>query len=141
MKAKACCPHCGTRIVEYKHKINSGLAYALCRLLETGGKSKASKLGLDHVVINNFHKLAYWNLMTPGPDRTWQITDVGKLFLSGKMAVPEYAISIKGKVKKLEGKLVTIRSYLDKKYWGREEYVVNSICDQSNQEQNPSLFQ
>lgn len=122
---KSRCPHCGATVHEYRHKLSAPLAYSLYALWQHGGKARAIDLEITHTQINNFHKLKYWTLVDQAGDCEWEITDAGKLWLTGKITLPEYALSYRGETRRLEGRMIGIQDHLDEKYWNTIDYATN----------------
>lgn len=82
------CAACGAKIVQYRHRLNKGLASALIRAWEVNGPRpfNPAYLGLTHSQMSNWQKLRYWFFIGKGPEDqggTWRITVTGIEFLSG----------------------------------------------------------
>ena len=50
------CPHCGQKMVTYRHKLNKVLISALLKLQQAGGKGTVDNLGLTHSEFANMQK-------------------------------------------------------------------------------------
>lgn len=88
------CPECGHKSVEYKHCINKTLTSCLARLNAMGGEARLDQMGLNNTQFANFQKLRYFGLAySVGENNVWKITEIGILFLKGRVAVSKYVIT------------------------------------------------
>lgn len=115
------CPHCGAKMVEYRHSLNAGLVTALRRLRDAGGDSGASgggeanlaDLGLTRNQWDNFQKLRYFDLVeqveVDGRRKrgVWRVTERGRDWLDGAIRVPMRAVTYRGERVAYEGPAVT----------------------------------
>lgn len=96
------CPHCGAKMVEYKHGLSKGILRGLYKLAARGGGPvNLNDLGLTYNQQSNFQKLRYWGLVEKvdplsekGGD--WKITASGIAFMKCEQAQPKYAWSYRG---------------------------------------------
>jgi len=103
------CPHCGAKMVEYRHRLNRGLVTVMRRLHAAGGRAKLADLDLTNSQWDNSQKLSYFGLI----EKTfiagrrvrgmWEITDLGRRFLAGEASVRGVAVTYRGKVQSFEG--------------------------------------
>ncbi len=102
MKLREKCSHCGTIIQSYSHSLNKPLVEALRQLYDfnIGNNITANlqkNLTLTKNQYNNFQKLQYFGLverMSVG----WSITQKGKNFIEGLIAISDKAMTFGGKV-------------------------------------------
>ena len=82
---------------------------------------------LPRNVMGDFAKNAYWGLIEEKPKDTgderggrtsgfWRMTDKGRLFARGDLAIPRHAILLSGELVGFSGEAVTIRVCLGKKF-------------------------
>lgn len=124
------CPQCGRFSAEYHFVLNRGLVKALGRLHDFGGSAVIGELGLSNSQYGNFAKLAYWGLMEKRGtklDRTWYLTQRGKLFIAGRIKVPKGLRVFGRKVVSLDDDMVSARD-LDPEFRYRqiEDYIADS---------------
>lgn len=129
---RATCPTCGATMVEYRHSLNVGLVTGLAALHSSGGGPiNLGDLGLTRSQWDNFQKLRYWGLVAPSYDGdvrrrgVWQITEKGRLFVTGVTVIQRVARTYRGRTVGYEGALVRV-DYVDKRYKLREEYVADA---------------
>ena len=116
MTDKKTCPHCGAKMVEYKH----GLSKSLCRSLAAVAIAfkdtqphEIKDMGLDYNHRCNFQKLRYWGLVEKMGDQgskggLWRITEYGMAFVKGLTSLPRFAWTYRGEVERLEGEQIMI---------------------------------
>jgi hypothetical protein len=117
------CPCCGQLAKVYKRQINGQMARVLIMMHKAspdGGEVHLPTLyrGADTA------KLAYWELIKereePRPDGGragwWCVTDKGRAFINGRIAVPQYARVYNGQLLNLTGPPVDIRTALGKNF-------------------------
>ena len=86
-----CCPTCGRKDQEHRHKLNRPMAEALVRAWRVNRLkpfNPSHDLGLSHSQLANWQKLRYWGLIGKedgDPDGTWRITKFGVAFLGGQI--------------------------------------------------------
>jgi hypothetical protein len=132
------CPHCGAKIVRYKHAINVWLVKALRQLASCGGTANIAEIGLTHNQVCNFQKLKYWGLVEKGDDDgTWTVTERGYAFLAGEEEIPKQAITFRGQTENHEGEMVKVLDYLSSAWTRRVEYAENAI---GRSDENGRLF-
>ncbi len=92
------CTHCDATIVTYQHNLGKGLCAGLKALSAYLHATHLDELNLTYNQRCNFPKLQYWGLVIRGKaSGTWCITDMGREFVSGKIAVLQHAKSYRGK--------------------------------------------
>ena len=133
MNDPSCCPTCGATTVEYSFWLNLGLVTALGKLARAGGRAKRSELKLTNSEYTNFVKLSYWGLAIQPADeqgkvrgRPWEITYRGRLFLGGHIVMLKSAVTYRGKVRRLEGKMVRVTD-VDPDWKTAEWYVETRV--------------
>lgn len=57
------------------------------------------------------HWLKYWGLATYGTDKKWRITEKGREFIKGKIAIPRYAYVRHGVVTGYSTETITIKDF------------------------------
>lgn len=128
------CPCCTQYVKQYKRKLNSGMAYVLIAIynidktLEDDHYFEMAKVLVSKGIggINlEYAKLAYWGLTEaqPGNDdptkRTsgmWRITDRGRRFVEGKIAIPKHVKTFNSKFYGYSDETITIREALGEKF-------------------------
>ena len=123
MKHIKTCPHCGAKSVEYPHSL-AGIVKPLVKLADAGGAASISGL-LTHNECCNFHKVKYWQLAEPMHDGYWRITERGRAFLAGRVALPKTAWSWRGEFSRYDGKLLLITDIMPS-YKRREDYAASA---------------
>lgn len=120
MPKKAECPHCGAKMVEYRHGLNRGLLVGLRALAKAGWDGKAvglKSLMLSHSEWDNFQKLRYWDLVSKLPavkkGGNWKLTERGRLFISGEIPVSKYVVTYRGKRRRFEGPELFVHQIVD----------------------------
>jgi len=101
--AKCDCPHCGRYAQVYKRHINATIAKQLIMLMELGGHGNnyvhASNLIPDgQTGQGDLTKAKYFGLIKAMPENSdakkssgyWSLTEDGKLFVTGKKAIPSH---------------------------------------------------
>jgi len=123
------CPHCGAKMVEYRHVLNAPLADALTRLRDHGGPVNIKNLDLTREQWTNFQKLRYWGLVRKTCDAkgkrvggTWEITRKGLDFIKGCTAVPRTMWTYRGEPVRGDDGEVFIH-HLVEGYALREDYA------------------
>lgn len=100
------CPTCTQHAQVYRRKINSGMAISLIKMYQASRRGE-----FVHVptVIGarsrEEGKLAYWGLVEEelarredgGRAGWWRVTDMGRLFVEGRMQLPKYALIYNGR--------------------------------------------
>ena len=81
------CPHCGRKMVTYKHKLNRVLLNDLFKLRACGGSGRGDELGLTNSQFANMQKLKYFGLIDKDK-RVYILNDLGIAFLEGEAKVP-----------------------------------------------------
>lgn len=121
-KEKPTCDHCGAKMVEYTHSLNTGILTALVLLYDTAGRGplSVSTLELTHSQQANFQKLGYWGLIEPvvtGENRDkrgwWRVSDFGRDFIVGARACYEKVVTYRGQPRRKAGRLVRISDVIE----------------------------
>lgn len=128
------CPHCGAKMVEYKHSLSSALAEGLRRLKQKGGGPINLKtLGLTRNQWDNFQKLRYWGLVVKAVrddgkhiGGAWVITIDGMRFLNGHLRVAKCVWTYRGEAVRFEGDPVSFQEIIGP-YKTRPEYAREAI--------------
>jgi hypothetical protein len=123
------CPYCGAKMVEYRHRLNDPLVTSLARLRQAGGGPISLKaLGLTRNQWDNFQKLRYFDLVrqvwVDGSRKRgiWEITNSGRAFLDGRLAVHRSVWTYRGERVRWDGELVTVMAVAGG-YQFREEWA------------------
>ena len=120
-KAKNQCPHCGAKMVEYKHGLSRGLAQALYRItqnLSSGNEFHIGECGMTYSQRENARKLQYWGVIEKIGDKDskggrWKITAVGMAFARGNARLRKSVWTYRGAVVRFEGDPVRITDLTD----------------------------
>lgn len=130
----ACCV-CGAKLVEYKFAFNYGLALFLGRLFDVGEPVRTDSLNLTYSQRTNSQKLRYWGLAeqfvnqeTERKRGWWRITDKGRQFVTGEIAIPKYAVTMRNVVVRLEGERIGFFK-ISRGYQYRRDYA-DQACAQ-----------
>jgi hypothetical protein len=110
------CPHCGAKMVEYKHGLSKGLARALwytLRIVKDCSNFEIASIGMDYTHRCNFQKLRYWGIVekvgdSAGKGGIWRITESGLSFAKGEIKLQHFAWTYRGEVQRHEGELIGI---------------------------------
>lgn len=131
--SKGVCETCGAKLVEYKHGLSKGLCRSLIQVAVAFKDTKAHEIkdmGLDYNHRCNFQKLRYWRLVEKVGEQTgkgglWRITETGKEFIQGKISLPKFVWTYRGKVERYDGEHITIFDVSDG-WKSRSEYAKES---------------
>ncbi len=130
------CPACGQFCKVYKRKLNSTMALALVLIYQFFKKNPRAdwlhvaaflvKVKRDSSIAGgDVVKLRYWGLLVRAPgerddgsDRVgrYQITEVGKQFVEGRIAVPRYVYLYNQLLLRLSEEMTTMREALGDKF-------------------------
>jgi hypothetical protein len=130
------CPACGQFCKVYKRKLNSTMALALVLIYQFFKKNPHAdwlhvaaflvKVKRDSSIAGgDVVKLRYWGLLVraagdrdDGSDRVgrYKITDVGKQFVEGRIAVPRYVYLYNQLLLRLSEEMTTMREALSDKF-------------------------
>ena len=125
------CPHCGAKMVEYKHGLNRGLLTGLRAIAKAGWGGKTVKLRtleLNNSEWDNFQKLQYWDLVSKVGSKksgNWKITELGQQFVSGEKPVNHYVWTYRGVRQRYEGPPLFIDNVLSG-YKYRPQYAAEA---------------
>ena len=128
---KKLCPHCNATMVEYSHTLSKGLMRAIWKIYVSGGgpiNLKDVKPPLTRNEWDNFQKLRYWDIVEQvsvnGKTKKgiWGITNKGKAFVTGHLAIPSKVWTYRGQFLKYEGSPVLIEDVTDG-YKFKENYA------------------
>lgn len=109
------CPHCGAKMVEYKHSLTKAQIRPLAKLAKAGGGplNITDDLNLTKSEYTNFAKLAYWGLVKQEGNSerggNWQITEKGWGFVKGLVGIRKQVIIYRGNLVKFLGDFITIQ--------------------------------
>jgi hypothetical protein len=116
------CPCCGRYTKVYRRKLNAGLALFLIRASRKYGDKwfHVNHDVKDHREFNaDYGKLEYWGLiepMSPTDKRPtsgyWRVTDKGRQFVRGEIALPAYMLVLNNKVLEAAQACIDIRDAL-----------------------------
>ena len=116
MSADRECPHCGAKMVEYKHTLSKGLVRAFTKVVlhaAPGMKFSIADVDLSYSERGNLPKLKHWGLIKKadvnkdkGGD--WLITNLGLNFAAGRVALEKTVWTYRDHVKRFEGEHVYI---------------------------------
>jgi hypothetical protein len=134
LRVGARCPCCGQYCKLYRRKLNSTMCYALLLIYH------ASRAGSGWIHVPEFmvrtkadstiaggdvQKLRYWGLLERQKDRRedgsdrvgfYRITEVGKKFVEGKLAVPKYVYLYNQLLLRLSEEMVTVQEALGDRF-------------------------
>lgn len=124
------CPHCGGKMVEYRHHLSTPLVLALRRLLVAGrGPVHLGELDLTYSQRCNFQKLRYFGLVDyADPNRRsgrWRVTDAGVRFVRGETECYESVWTFRGERVRWDGERIRLRDVVAD-YETREEWAAES---------------
>jgi hypothetical protein len=127
------CPHCGAKMVEYRHSMTIPLVTGLRAILRSGGGPiNIKELHLTRNQWDNFQKLRYWGLVfqveIDGQRKkgVWQITKEGIGFLFNESQVPKRVWTYRGETVRVSNlEMVRITQIVDW-YEKREDYNLHS---------------
>ena len=123
------CPACKGKVVLYKRKLNSGMAYELIRLYQMSNNTL--DLYFHHskfatVSGGEVSKLKYWGLVeeqkkTNEDDKKktsghWKITEKGKKFVTNRASLPSHIHLIMNKFVGFSDKQIAITEALGNKF-------------------------
>lgn len=121
-------------MVEYCHSLSAPMVQGLKRLLMAGGKANLKTLNLERNVWDNFQKLRYFNLVVRSTkdnglrdNGVWEVTELGRNFLSGEATVPARVWTYRGEFRRVEGDLVKVSDLLPTEYQHREDYAAGAV--------------
>lgn len=103
------CPHCGAKVVEYRHGFNKVLASALIKLSKAPGPVAIKDLGMSHSELANLQKLSYWSLIENPRLGVWGLTENGRRFMDGRSLIHEFVWSYRGEFRRFEGDLISFK--------------------------------
>jgi len=132
------CQCCGAKLVEYHHFLSRLLVNSLVTFWEEVGSASASlkDTRLSFSERTNFQKLRYWGLVVKGRQpSTWSISSDGRAFLKGLLQMMEHAVTFRGELVRLEGRLVTAEDVVGHTYQGREDYAREATPIKGNGQQ------
>lgn len=118
------CPHCGSSLKKYWHRLTPGLVKTLVKVYQVvsaNHKNVVTKhdLILDHSEYGNFQKLRFHALIAKlrvngtWDRRSWVMTHRGAEFLKGKMDVPARVQTFRNEVVGHDPRKVFVKDILD----------------------------
>lgn len=126
------CPHCGAKMVEYRHALNAPLLRALAKLYRHGRAVNLRELKLDRNEWDNFQKLKYWDFVyqveVNGERKkgVWWLTRRGGAFVRGELSVQSGVWTYRGRRTRYDGQPVYVDDYLDAEWKQRPAYARES---------------
>jgi hypothetical protein len=114
MKPRHSCPHCGAKIVTYRHGLNRVLVHALQVAWRESAQATMPFKVSDNEAFTfseraNFQKLKYWGLVdhaTSSQGRPiegfWRITVMGDAFVRGEAPAAKFVRTYRGDVAREE---------------------------------------
>lgn len=127
------CPHCGAKMMEYRHRLNEPLIVSLAKLRRAGGGPLNIKvLGLTHSQWDNFQKLRYFDLVrqvwVDGSRKrgVWEITNHGRAFLDGREPSYRSVWTYRGQRVRWDDELVYVGAVVGG-YQLREEWAAEAV--------------
>jgi len=134
--AGAICPCCNQVAKVYRRKLNRAMAYSLICLhrlsseADEAGFIDVPRLLAKHGLVSvlrsrEYQKLRYWGLVEAkgekrddgGKAGKYKITETGKLFVTGSLALPRYVLLYNGAVLEIDKtEKITIREALGDKF-------------------------
>ena len=134
MKEKKSCPHCGAKMVEYKHNFSKALAVGLYRLYKENRPVNIKHLGLTRNQWDNFQKLRYWNLVQKAIDPEgkriggcWSITPFGVDFIERGLPIKKHVWTYRGETVRFEGDTCFFHDVHPVEYKQRPEYAEEAV--------------
>jgi hypothetical protein len=127
------CPHCGAKMMEYRHVLNDALIAAFRRLCKHG-QINLRKLKLGHSPWANFQKLRYFGLVEKCYDEhgrlikgVWEVTPRGWRFFHRQVKLYCRVWSYRGEFRRFdkESPRVSILDFpgFNAKFKQKEEYA------------------
>ena len=116
------CPCCTQNVKLYPRKITSIMARQLLHLFHnrnTWVRGKDLQESVDGS-SRNYSLLRFWNLIEPGEDADWMITQKGIDFVNGEIDVPNRAFIFNNSVVDHSDELVSFRDVLSDGFVGQE---------------------
>ncbi len=134
------CKECGAKLMEHPHSLSAGLVSGLKKLAAVKNPINLKKLDLTRSEWYNFQKLKYWKLIVKakredGSNITgeWQVTDIGKKFVAGRIKVPRKVYTFRGKATRWVGPSISIGgAEMIKRYKKKEDYAAGAIPHESD---------
>jgi len=108
------CPHCNASMAVYMHSLTKAQIRPLAKLANAGGGplSIADDINLTKSEYGNFAKLQYWDLAEKEGDSErggrWVITETGKQFVKGEIALQRSVRVHRRQVLRREGPMIYI---------------------------------
>lgn len=121
------CPCCGQFAKRYKRRLNSGMAYMLCILVQIFNRNGGEWVHIQELSgarvatgSADFAKLRYWKLISAkiNEDETkrcsglWKPTEKGRYFVLGRTRMPTYSIVYNKMFHGFQGEEITIHEAL-----------------------------
>ncbi len=135
MKKVKLCPHCGAKMVEYKHLLSKNLLRGFVRVVKAHAPSHRFSFknceNLSYSQAANLQKLKYWRLIDKPVDDDakggeWVITDLAFQFLAGELRIRPSVWTYRSVVKRYEGEPVTIMQ-ITEGWRYRPDYVEDRV--------------
>lgn len=127
------CPHCGAKMVRYKHSLSQNFVRALWKFYGKKPPINLSDVGLTWNEHNNFQKLQHWDLVNQyfkegvRLSGVWDLTERGRKFLAGQIKVNKTVVTYRGERERYEGDEVSADDLWEEIKWKqRPEYIADS---------------
>lgn len=126
------CPCCTQVAREYRRRLNSGMAYALCVLYRSnrgvGWVHKPTVLRGVGAAARDESLLRHWGLLEESVEQRpdggragwWRVTELGAAFVRGETRVREYVVMFGNRPLRLEGGYIDIERALGSRFNYRE---------------------
>ncbi len=130
------CPHCHAKMVEYRHSLSIPLVTGLGRLYRHAGGQAVNliELELTRNQWDNFQKLRYWGLVKKARNEDggrmagwWQLTEKGRMFLTGELRVPPAVWTYRGEMVRWSSEPQISAKDVVGFYLKREDYAASAI--------------
>jgi len=124
------CPHCGAKMMEYRHSLSKSLIRALFKFwkVSLGAPLNLKEVGLTRNEWDNFQKLRYFGLVEQSENKksgVWRVTSSGEKFLFGETNSHKTAVTYRGEWVRWEGPVINFQEATGY-YHTREEYAQNA---------------
>lgn len=125
------CPHCGAKVVRYRHRMSKGLAGIMGIMFDKRAKGgyhmHFDDLGLNRSQCQNLPKLQYFGAVYQADNYKnsgrWCLTIAGEAFITGRRAMPEVVETYRGELVGSSDKLVMIGDLGDDPPMTRQDYA------------------
>lgn len=117
--------------MKHRHSLTARFIDILKKAMNTGLDSfhLQKDLTLTKNEYANFQKLRYWGLVENYSGQKsghWSITQLGKVFLLGKISVHKHVVTFNNKVLSTEGPMINVLSAEENDYKKRQTYIAEA---------------